>query len=70
MGTAADLKRLFQALIGQFGFGMIGTFKATNITSMIPKYKTVKIQEIDRNDYALYSGRYTGYDDDALNRFS
>ena len=66
MGKAADLKRLFQALIDQFGFGMIGTFKATNITSMIPKYKTVKIQEIDRNDYALYSGRYTGYDDDAL----
>ena len=66
MGKAADLKLLFQGLIEQFGFGRIGTFKATNITSRIPKYKTVKVNEVDLNDYVLYSGKYTGYDDDTL----
>ena len=66
MGKAADLKLLFQALIDQFGFGRIGTFRATNITSRIPKYKTVKVNEVDLNDYALYSGKYTGYGDDEL----
>ena len=66
MGKAADLKLLFLALIDQFGFGRIGTFRATNITSRIPKYKTVKVNEVDLNDYALYSGKYTEYDDDEL----
>ena len=66
MGKAADLKLLFQALIDQFGFGRIGTFRATNITSRIPMYKTVKVNEVDLNDYALYSGKYTGYGDDEL----
>ena len=66
MGKAADLKLLFQALIDQFGFGRIGTFKAANITSRIPKYKTVKVNEVDLNDYALYSGKYSGYGEDEL----
>ena len=66
MGKAADLKLLFQALIDQFGFGRISTFRATNITSRIPKYKTVKVNEVDLNDYALYSGKYTGYADGEL----
>ncbi len=66
MGKVADLKMLFQALIGQFGFGNISSFKATNITKRIPKYKDVKIKEIDLNDNVLYSGRYTGYSDEDL----
>ena len=32
MGKAVDLKLLFEALIRQFDFGKIGTFKASNIT--------------------------------------
>jgi hypothetical protein len=66
MGKAADLKLLFQALIDQFGFGKLSSFRATNITSRIPKYKDVKVKEIDLNGYALYSGKYTGYNDDEL----
>jgi hypothetical protein len=66
MGRAADLKLLFEALIAQFGFGKIGSFRASNITSRVPKYKEVKIKEIDLNDHVLYSGRYTGYSDDEL----
>ncbi len=66
MGKAPDLKLLFQGLIDQFGFGKIGNFRASNITARIPKYKTVKIKEIDLNDYTLYSGKYSGYSDEEL----
>jgi TIR domain-containing protein len=66
MGKAADLKLLFQAMIAQCGFGTISTFRASNITARIPKYKTVKIKDVDLNDYTLYSGKYTGYSDEEL----
>lgn len=66
MGKAADLKLLIEALITQFGFGAISTFRASNITKRIPKYKDVKIVEVDMNEKAFYSGRYTGYSDDEL----
>ena len=60
MGRAADLKLLFDALISQFGFGKISSFRAANITSRIPKYKDVKVVETDLNEKIFYSGRYTG----------
>lgn len=66
MGKAADLKLLFQALIGQFGFGKISSFKATNITKRIPRYKDVKIRDVDLNEKQLYSGPYSGYSDEEL----
>lgn len=66
MGKAADLKILFEALIDQFGFGKIGAFRASNITKRIPKYKDVKIQEVDLNEKYFYSGKYTGYTDEEL----
>ena len=66
MGKASDLKLLFQGLISQFGFGSISSFRATNITSRIPKYNAVKIKDIDLNDYTLYSGKYSGYSDEEL----
>lgn len=59
MGKTADLKLLFGALITQFGFGKISSFKATNITKRIPKYKNVKIKDVDLNDKRLYSGQYS-----------
>lgn len=68
MGKAIDLKLLFEALIGQFGFGKISSFKASNIQKRIPKYNTVKISEEDRASRALYGGRYTGYNDDELSQ--
>jgi len=66
MGRAADLKLLFDALISQFGFGKISSFRAANITSRIPKYKDVKVVETDLNEKIFYSGRYTGYGDEEL----
>ena len=66
MGKVADLKLLFDALITQFGFGKITSFRATNITSRIPKYKDVKVVETDLNEKVFYSGRYTGYSDNEL----
>lgn len=66
MGKAADLKLLFNALISQFGFGKISSFRAANITSRIPKYKDVKVVETDLNEKIFYSGRYTGYGDEEL----
>jgi hypothetical protein len=66
MGKSQDLKMLFEALITQFGFGAIGSFRATNITKRIPKYRDVKVVEIDRNERTLYSGKYTGYNDEEL----
>lgn len=66
MGKAADLKLLFDALIGQFGFGKISSFRASNISSRIPKYKDVKIVESDLTEKIFYSGRYTGYGDAEL----
>lgn len=66
MGKAHDLTLLFEALIEQFGFGKISSFRASNITKRIPKYKNVKIVETDLEEVAFYSGRYTGYGDDEL----
>ncbi len=66
MGKAADLTLLFEALIKQFGFGKISSFRASNITKRIPKYKDVKVKDIDLNDKVFYSGRYTGYNDSEL----
>ena len=61
MGRAQDLKMLFEAIIAQFGFGKIGSFKASNIINRIPKYKDVEIKQVDLNERALYSGRFSGY---------
>lgn len=66
MGKPTDLKILFEALIQQFGFGKISSFKATNITKRIPKYKDVKVKDVDLNEKILYFGPYTGYSDEEL----
>lgn len=66
MGKAQDLKMLFEALIAQFGFGKISSFRASNVSSRIPKYKDVEIKQVDLHERALYSGRYSGYTADEL----
>ncbi len=66
MGKAVDLKLLFQALIDQFGSGKISSFRASNITKRIPKYKDVKIKDIDLGERGFYSGRYSSYTDPEL----
>lgn len=66
MGKAQDLKLLFEGLIKQFGFGKISSFRASNISKRIPKYKNVKLNDIDIQERSLYSGEYTGYSDEEL----
>jgi len=66
LGRATDLKLLFAGLIKQFGFGNITSFRAANITKRIPKYKNVKVKDVDLGDRAFYSGKYTGYSDEEL----
>ncbi len=66
LGKVADLKLLFSSLIDQFGFGNISTFQAKNITSRIPKYKSVKISPEDSTSRSFYSGKYSGYSDEEL----
>jgi hypothetical protein len=66
MGKATDLKLLFKALIEQFGFGQISSFKASNITTRIPKYKNVKVAKPDLAERKFYSGKYSGYSDEEL----
>jgi hypothetical protein len=61
MGRAQDLRMLFEARIAQFGFGKIASFRASIITNRIPQYKDVEIKQVDLNERALYSGRYSGY---------
>lgn len=66
MGKVIDLKLLFEGLIKQFGFGKISSFRGSNITKRIPKYKNVKPHEIDLQERVLYSGEYSGYVDEEL----
>ena len=66
LGKSADLKLLFEALIKQFGFGQLSSFRSTNITSRIPKYKDVKVVAADLNEKVFYSGKYSGYSDEEL----
>ena len=66
MGKTTDLKLLFEALISQFGFGRISSFRATNISKRIPKYKDVTVVDLDLNEKEFYSRKYTGYSDDEL----
>jgi len=63
MGKSADLKLFFEALIKHFKVGKISLLRTSNITKRIPKYKEVKIEEVDRNEKHFYSGRYSGYSD-------
>ena len=66
LGKATDLKLLFETLIKQFGFGNISSFRASNISKRIPKYKNVKVKDVDLRDRTFYSGKYTGYSDEEL----
>jgi hypothetical protein len=66
MSKAADLKLLFESLISQFGFGKVSSFRASNIIKRIPKYKDIKVSDIDLNERQLYTGPYAGYSDEEL----
>lgn len=47
MGNPSHLKQLFQALIHQFNFGNISSFRADNITKCLPEYADVDASDAD-----------------------
>src|SRR5690606_10318022 len=44
----------------------ISSFRASNITSRIPKYEKVEVKDVDLNERRLYSGKYSGYSNEEL----
>lgn len=66
LGRSQDIRMLFEALIDQFGFGKISSLRTSNISKRIPKYKDVEVAELDLNERSLYTGPYSGYNDDEL----
>lgn len=41
-------------------------FRGSDITKRLPKYSTLKVQEVDLQSGTLYHGPYVGYSDDEL----
>jgi hypothetical protein len=61
LGSAAETKEVFRALIDQFGFGKISVFRHSSIKVKLPKYKDLRIAEADLESGTLYTGPYEGY---------
>jgi hypothetical protein len=66
LGKAEHVKLFFQTLCDQFGFGNMKGFKGSAITSRLPKYSELKIDQSDLSTGTIYSGPYEGYSDDEL----
>ena len=66
MGNDSDLRLLFEALVEQFGFGNLSTFRPIDISKQIPKQGEMKLDERDQIEMPLYSGKYEGYADEEL----
>ncbi len=66
LGKAEHVKLFFQTLCDQFGFGNMKGFKGSAITSRLPKYSELKIDQNDLSTGTIYSGPYEGYSDDEL----
>ncbi len=61
LGSAAETKEVFRALIDQFGFGKISAFRHSTIKAKLPKYEDLRIAEADLESGTLYTGPYEGY---------
>lgn len=61
LGSAAETKEVFRALIDQFGFGKISAFKHASIKAKLPKYEDLPIADADLKSGTLYTGPYEGY---------
>jgi hypothetical protein len=61
LGSAAETKEVFRALIDQFGFGKISAFRHSSIKTKLPKYDDLPIAEADLESGTLYTGPYEGY---------
>lgn len=68
LGKAKDVKSLFQELCDEFEFGNLKGFKASTITSRLPKYSELKINQNDLNAGTIYSGPYEDYSDEELHQ--
>ena len=60
LGRATDLKLLFETLLLKPFISFI------DISKRIPKYKNVKVRDVDIGYRTFYSGKYTGYSDEEL----
>jgi TIR domain len=61
LGSAAETKEVFRALIEQFGFGKISAFRHSLIKAKLPKYEDLRIAAADLESGTLYTGPYEGY---------
>ncbi|MEE9200770.1 MAG: TIR domain-containing protein [Candidatus Brocadiales bacterium] len=64
LGKAEHVKLFFQTLCDQFGFGNMKGFKGSAITSRLPKYSDLKVDQSDLSTGTIYSGPYEGYSDE------
>lgn len=61
LGSAAETKEVFRALIDQFGFGKISAYRYSSIKAKLPKYDDLPIADADLESGTLYTGPYEGY---------
>lgn len=66
LGSAAETKEVFSALIEQFDFGEIKGFRHASIKAKLPKYETLAVSDVDLKSGTLYTGPYEGYSDQEL----
>lgn len=66
LGSAAETRAVFQALIDQFEFGRIKGFRHASIKAKLPKYGDLRVAEADLRDATFYDGPYEGYSRDEL----
>ncbi len=66
LGKAEHVRLFFKTLCDQFGFGNMKGFKGSAITSRLPKYSDLKIDQKDLSVGTIYSGPYEGYSDAEL----
>lgn len=60
------LNILFQALIEQYKFGDITLLSEDDIITRIPNYSDITINDLDRDEEVIYSGKYIDCDDEEL----
>jgi|GEM_PF-1181407 len=66
LGKARDIRLFFQELCDELKFGSLKAFKASALTSRLPKYSELRINQNDLSGGAIYSGPYEGYSNSEL----
>jgi hypothetical protein len=66
LGKATETKEVFRALIDQFGFGKIGSFRHARIKNQLPRYDELPVSPVDLQAGTIYTGPYEGYSAEEL----